>query len=86
MRRSTLFVCSTEHIPPAERVAIERLIQTAPRGADGRIVIAHVDLVIEAHQYGFFVHTSVVFGDGEPAALSAEFRAVLDHAFAADAS
>ena len=65
MRHATLFVCSTAHLPVAERRHIDHLIAVAPRGPDGRVEVGHLDLVIEPYAYGFFVHTSVVGCGGE---------------------
>src|SRR3546814_14646692 len=65
MRHATLFVCSTAHLPVAERRHIDHLIAVAPRGADGRVEVGHPDLVIEPYAYGFFVNTCVVGCGGE---------------------
>ncbi|MBA4090254.1 MAG: hypothetical protein C0494_06645 [Sphingobium sp.] len=86
MRRSALFVCSTAHLPVAERRHIDHLIATAPRGSDGRAEVDHPDLVIEPYAYGFFVHTCVVGCGGEAPDISPEFWAILTRAFENDAS
>src|SRR3546814_20326197 len=86
MRHATLFVCSTAHLPVAERRHIDHLIAVAPRGADGRVEVGHPDLVIEPYAYGFFVHTCVVGCGGEAPDLSPEFWAILKAAFDRDAS
>lgn len=87
MRRSALLVCSTTHLPVAERRHIDGLIAIAPRGADGRVEIGHPDLVIEPYAYGFFVHTCAVGCGGEnPPGISSEFWAILTQAFDSDVS
>ena len=86
MRHATLFVCSTAHLPVAERRHIDHLIAVAPRGPDGRVEVGHLDLVIEPYAYGFFVHTSVVGCGGEAPDISQEFWAILSSAFDRDAS
>jgi hypothetical protein len=87
MRRSALIVCSTAHLPVAERRAIDRLIAAAPRSDDGRVEVGHPDLVIEPYAYGFFVHTCVVgCGAEETPGISPEFWAILTEAFDSDAS
>lgn len=86
MRHATLFVCSTAHVPVAERRRIDHLIAVAPRGADGRVEVGHPDLVIEPCAYGFFVHTCVVGCGGEAPDISPEFWAILRAAFDRDAS
>lgn len=87
MRRSALLVCSTVHLPVAERRRIDGLIAIAPRGADGRVEVGHADLVIEPYAYGFFVHTCVVgCGSERPDDISAEFWAILTQAFDSDVS
>ncbi len=69
MRRTTLFVCATAHLPAAERTEIDALIDTAVRD-NGRLVVDHPVLAIEAHRYGFFVATAII-GTGErPACVS----------------
>src|SRR3546814_4854791 len=78
MRHATLFVCSTAHLPVAERRHIDHLIAVAPRGADGRVEVGHPDLVIEPYAYGFFVHTCVVGCGGEAPDIRPEFWAILD--------
>ncbi|AMK25247.1 MULTISPECIES: DUF5983 family protein [unclassified Sphingobium] len=87
MRRTTIFVCSTAHLPVAEREEIDRIIANSPRNAGGRIEVAHPDLIIEPHGYGFFVHTEVVMrGDERTSHISPEFWAILTAAFESDAS
>jgi len=87
MRRSALIVCSTAHLPVAERRALDRLIAGAPRGEDGRVEVGHPDLVIEPYAYGFFVHTCIVGCGGEDVPdISPEFWAILVDAFDSDAS
>lgn len=86
MRQSRLFVCSTIHLPVAERHHIDHLIATAPRETDGRVSVDHPDLVIEPYAYGFFVHTSIVGCGGEPPDISPELWTILVEAFEADAS
>jgi hypothetical protein len=87
MRRSALIVCSTAHLPVAERRHIDTLIAAAPRGDDGRVQVGHLDLVIEPYAYGFFVHTSIVGCGGEqPDDISPQFWAILTLAFDSDVS
>ncbi|EQB16526.1 MULTISPECIES: hypothetical protein [Sphingobium] len=87
MRRAALIVCSAAHLPVAERRRIDTLIATAPRGDDGRVEVAHPDLVIEPYAYGFFVHTCVVgCGAERPDDISAQFWAILTQAFDSDVS
>ncbi|OAN53503.1 DUF5983 family protein [Sphingobium sp. TCM1] len=87
MRRSALIVCSTIHLPVAERRHIDGLIATAPRGADSRVEVGHTDLVIEPYAYGFFVHTCLVgCGSERPDDVSVEFWAILTRAFDSDVS
>lgn len=87
MRRAALIVCSTAHLPVAERCRVDRLIADATRGADGRLKVDHPDLVIEPYAYGFFVHTCVVGCGGErPDDVSSELWAILTQAFDADVS
>lgn len=59
MRLSTICVCSTAHLPPGERAAFDDLIARAPR-REGRLIVDHTVLTIEAHQYGFAVHLGVL--------------------------
>ncbi|SER15398.1 DUF5983 family protein [Sphingobium sp. YR768] len=77
MRRFPVCACSTAHLPPSEQDAIDRLIRDAPR-SDGRIIVDHPILSIEAHQYGFWVHLGL-FDDWpeRPDELSPEFWALL---------
>ncbi|PZU06036.1 hypothetical protein [Sphingomonas sp.] len=87
MRRSALLVCSSAHLPAAERDHIDHLIATASRGEDGRIDVGHPDLVIEPYAYGFFVHTCVVgCGAERTDDISPEFWAILATAFDSDIS
>jgi len=87
MRHSALLVCSTVHLPVAERHHIDRLIAIAPRAANGRVEAVHPDLVIEPYAYGFFAHTCVVgSGSERPDDISAEFWAILVQAFESDVS
>lgn len=86
-RRTSLHVCSTAHLPEEERDAIDRLIIEAPRTEGGRLIVQHLDLVIEAYQYGFFVHTGVVEdGADRPDSVSPELWAIISTASAAGAS
>lgn len=55
MRLAQYCVCSTAHLPAAERRAFDRLIAATPRRV-GRLIVDHDVLSIEAHQYGFAVH------------------------------
>lgn len=59
MRRTLLHIYSTAHLPEGERDAIDRLIRDAPRNGGGRLVVEHLDLLIEPYQFGFFVHAGV---------------------------
>lgn len=87
MRRTSLFICSTAHLPDDERDAIDRLIVEAPRNEGGRLIVQHLDLAIEAYQYGFFVHTGVVEdGTDRPDSVSPQLWAVICSAAAAGAS
>lgn len=87
MRRTALIVCSTAHLPVAERNHIDRLIAAASRGDDGRVEVGHPDLVIEPYAYGFFVHTCVVgCGAQRPDDISPEFWTILTRAFDSDVS
>jgi hypothetical protein len=65
VRRTSLHICSTAHLPAAERDAIDRLIAGASRNAGGRLIVQHLDLLIEPYQFGFFVHTGLVEDDPE---------------------
>lgn len=78
MRRGYIFVCSTAHIPEAERNALDRLIAGSPRNDEGRVIVEHLDLVIEPHQYGFFVHAGVARENSErPDSVSPELWTIL---------
>lgn len=55
MRLAKYCVCSTAHLPVAERRAFDDLIAAAPRRT-GRLIVDHRVLAIEANQYGFAVH------------------------------
>lgn len=87
MRRTSLHIHSTAHLPEAERDAIDGLILEAPRNAGGRLVVGHLDLLIEPWQFGFFVHTGICDDDVErPDSISPEFWALLRGAALAGAS
>lgn len=87
MRRTSLHIYSTVHLPEGERDAIDRLILDAPRDAGGRLVMQHLDLLIESYQFGFFAHTGVCEGEAErPDSVSPEFWAILRAAALAGAS
>lgn len=87
MRRTLLHIYSTAHLPEVERDAIDRLIRDAPRNGGGRLVVEHLDLLIEPYQFGFFVHTGVCDGETErPDSVSPEFWAILCSAALAGAS
>ncbi|MBB6122902.1 hypothetical protein [Sphingobium subterraneum] len=87
MRRTSLLVCSTLHIPQEERMAIDRLILAATRDADGRLAVCHPDLLIESFQFGFFVHTGVCAdAAGRPDSVSPEFWAIMRAATSTGAS
>ncbi|QUT07585.1 hypothetical protein KFK14_09405 [Sphingobium phenoxybenzoativorans] len=87
MRRTSLHIYSTVHLPEAEREAIDALILTAPRDVGGRLVVEHLDLVIEPYQFGFFVHTGVCEDEAErPESISPEFWAILRAAAMAGAA
>jgi hypothetical protein len=74
MRRTLLHIYSTAHLPEGEREAIDRLIVEAPCNAGGRLVVEHLDLLIEPYQFGFFVHTGACDGETErPDSVSPEF-------------
>ena len=78
MRRTSLHIYSTAHLPDDERDTIDRLIRDAPRNAGGRLVVGHLDLLIEPYQFGFFVHTGVCEDEVErPDGVSPEFWAML---------
>ncbi|MDE8652146.1 hypothetical protein [Novosphingobium album (ex Liu et al. 2023)] len=80
MRRFSNYACSTAHLPLAEREAIDLLIRTATQ-RQGRIVIEHPSLSIEAHQYGFAVHLGL-FDDlsDRPDDISPELWTLMNHA------
>lgn len=87
MRHSAMFTLSTAHIPTEERKAIETLIRAAPRGDDGRLHVAHDDLVIEPHLYGFFVHCGIAACQAaDPPDISPQLWAILLAAHARGAS
>ena len=87
MRRSAMFTLSTMHIPLAERQKIEKLISAAPRDDDGRLHVAHDDLVIEPHFYGFFVHCGIAACQAaDPPDISPQLWALLSAANADGAS
>ena len=87
MRRSSLMVCSTAHLPVVERRDIDQMIATAPRRVDGRVEVGHPDLVIEPYAYGFFVHTCVVGCGGDVLeSIPPEFWTILSQAFESDVS
>ncbi|WCT79096.1 hypothetical protein [Novosphingobium humi] len=77
MRLAKYCVCSTAHLPAAERRAFDCLFATAPRRA-GRLIVDHDVLSIEAHQYGFANHLGF-FDDypDRPDDVSATFWALL---------
>lgn len=87
MRRTSLRIYSIAHLPEAERDAIDGLILAAPRNAGGRLVVEHVDLVIEPWQFGFLVHTGICDDEVErPDSVSPEFWAILRAAALAGAA
>ncbi|WP_051093262.1 hypothetical protein [Sphingobium indicum] len=87
MRRTSLHIYSTEHLPADERDAIDRLIADASRNAGGRLIVQHLDLLIEPYQFGFFVHTGLVEDDPErPESVSPELWEILRAAAAASAA
>lgn len=87
MRRTSLHIYSTAHLPEEERKAIDRLVLDAPRDAGGRLIVQHLDLVIEPYQFGFFVHTGVCEDEPErPDSVSPEFWVILRAAALAGAS
>lgn len=87
MRRTSLHIYSTVHLPEAEREAIERLILAAPRNVGGRLIVEHLDLIIEPYQFGFFVHTGACEDEAErPDSISPEFWAILRAAALAGAA
>jgi len=78
MRRTSLHIYSTAHLPEAEREAIDRLILGAPRNSGGCLVVGHLDLLIEPWQFGFFVHTGICDDEVErPDSISPEFWVIL---------
>ncbi|MGE6695151.1 hypothetical protein ACQKE8_22160 [Sphingobium limneticum] len=86
MRRFTVCACSTEHLLPDEHHAMEQLIRDAPRH-NGRIIIDHPILSIEAHQYGFWVHLGFIDDwPDRPDGLSPQFWALLSDARKAGAN
>lgn len=87
MRRTSLHICSTAHLPVDERDAIDHLIVEAPRHAGGRLIMQHLDLMIEPYQFGFFAHTGLAKDDPErPDSVSPELWAILRAAARAGAS
>ena len=70
MRRTTMFVCATAHLPEGERTQIDALIDDAERRADGRLVVDHPTLAIEPHSLGFFVATAVTGLAERPRSIS----------------
>lgn len=87
MRRTSLHIYSTAHLPKGERDFIDALILAAPRDAGGRLVVEHFELVIEPYQYGFFVHTGVCADAVErPDTISPELWGLLLTAALAGAS
>ncbi|MDE1917621.1 MAG: hypothetical protein KGJ57_18420 [Sphingomonadales bacterium] len=54
MRLSKTCVCSTAHLTAYERAAFDKLIASSPQ-RDGRILVDHVSLSVEPHQFGFAV-------------------------------
>lgn len=80
MRLAKYCVCSTAHLPAAERRAFDCLFATVPRRA-GRLIVDHDVLSIQAHQYGFAIHLGffVDYPDG-PEQVSATLWALLTRA------
>lgn len=87
MRATVLFVSSTAHLPIWERIAIEHLIDSAPRDSQGgRLRIEHDILAIEAHQNGFLMATAVDGSGERPDGISPALWSLLGHAAAAGAA
>lgn len=87
MRQSAMFTLATVHIPVAERQKIDMLISAARRGDDGRLHVAHDDLVIEPHHYSFFVHCGIAACQAaDPPDISPQLWALLSAANASGAS
>lgn len=87
MRRTSLHIYSTVHLPEGERDAIDLLILDAPRDAGGRLIVQHLDLLIEPYQFGFFAHTGLCENGVErPDSVSPEFWAILRAATLAGAA
>ena len=87
MRRTSLHIYSTAHLPEADRDAIDGLIIDAPRNTGGRLVVNHLDLLIEPWQFGFFVHTGICSDEVErPDSISSEFWGILHAAARAGAT
>lgn len=80
MRRHSACICSTAHLPYAEREGLERLIRCAPL-RDGRHLVAHPALLVEPRISGFAVHLGL-FDDhpGRPDDVSQEMWALMLHA------
>lgn len=87
MRQTSLHIYATAHLPKEEREAIDRLIQDAPRNVGGRLVVEHLDLLIEPYQFGFFIHTGICDDGAErPDSVSPEFWAMIFAAAGAGAT
>ncbi len=78
MRRTTMFVCATAHLPEAERTEIDALIYHAERGRDGRLIVDHPSLAIEAHHNGFFVATAIIGAGHRPRDVSPQLWDMLE--------